>query len=135
MYSRRFPAEREQFSGPRNEGAADALPDCALANSSESQFKPSFRYRYEPRWLAQASTVTCNDVVNGKWRRIRYYERFSVRARVGEDRSDSGIEILDRQHGSLGRQRSERQWNRQARDLVDRPKISLGPIAVNHDGT
>ena len=85
-HSRRFPAEREQFSRPRNKWAADPLPYRALAGGLERQFKPSFRYWYEPGRSAEAGPVTRNDFGNSERRRIRYDERFSARAGIGQSR-------------------------------------------------
>ena len=56
-HSRRLPAEREQFSGPRNEGAADPFPDGALAGGLKRQLKQSFWYGYETWRSAEAGPV------------------------------------------------------------------------------
>src|SRR5437016_13816237 len=61
-HSGRFPAEREQFSGPHNKWTADSFPYRSKAHGLETKLKPSIRHGYQPSRSTQALAVTGNDL-------------------------------------------------------------------------
>ena len=114
---------------------ADPLPNRTLAGGLECQLDPVLRYRQQPGWSAVARTVTRDEMCDRHRFRVGYDEGFALRAGIAQRDRDGRGEILDRQHGSLRRHRSEGKRDRQARKPVDGREVSLLAFAVDHDRT
>ena len=98
--SGRLPADRKQLL-EEPPGAADPLPNRALAVALKDALIQRSGTAYQPGRSAEADTVTRDDARDRDRCRIRYDKGFSPRARIAQRGLYGRVEVLDRQHGSL----------------------------------